>query len=116
MKTRACSGSTLELSDRLVDEIWVGDPIGANIERACGGRDAFRSFASSPRSLRPHARRLFPEIDAHELGSDRGKEPDQRRRSDEVGHGIGDGDIVDQRGPFRLRQREALNRLARLCR
>ena len=95
-------GEPLQFGDRLVDEIGIGDPIGANIERACGGRDTFGGVTSGP-DLRAHSRRLLPEVGAHELGSDRREEPDQSGRADQVGHGIGNGDIVDERRPFRFR-------------
>ena len=59
-----------------------------------------------------HSRPLVPQVDAHQLGSDRRDEPDQRRRSDEVGHGVGDRDIVDERRLVGLGNRQALNRVS----
>ena len=56
----------------------------------------------------PSSRRLMP----ISLGPIVGMNQTSAGRSDEVGHGIGDGDVVDQRGLLRVRKRQALDRLA----
>ena len=66
-----------------------------------------------PRSLACMRAPSSRSVDPHQLRPDGRKEPDETGGADEIGHGVGDRNVVHQRGLFRVGNRQALDRLAR---
>ena len=56
-----------------------------------------RQFLRSPR-MRRVLGSLLAKVDAHQLGADCRDEPHERGGPDQVGHRVGDRDVVDERG------------------
>ena len=105
-------GQRLDFRHGLVHQIRVGHAVRADIEEP-RRRDDAESQLGRARDLGLHPRAFLAQVDPHQLRPDRGKEPDEAGGSDEVGHGIGDRNVVQQRGLLRIRNRQALDRLTR---
>ena len=91
------SGQRFEFGHGLVHQIWVRHAVCADIEEL-RPRDYAEFQLGSARDRSLHPRTFLAEVDPHQLGPDRGKEPDEAGSSDKVSHGIRDRNVVQQRG------------------
>ena len=100
-----------ELGDGSVHQFRVRHPVRADIEDL-GRRDHARLQRRGAAKLGLHPRPFLAQVDPHQFRPDRGKEPDEAGCPYEVGHRIGDRNVVHQRGLRGIRQRQTLDRLA----
>ena len=112
MKARKSLGSASSSADRLVHEGVIGHAIGPDVESPGRRGHPGLRFRGAP-ALALHLLGLVPEVDPHELGPDRGDEPHEHGRPDQVGDRVGDGDVVDERAPSpRPESRQPVDRVA----
>ena len=104
-------GQPLEIADRLVHEGVIGHAIGPDLESPDRREHPGLRFRSAP-ALTLHLLGLVPEVDPHELGPDRGNEPDEDGRPHQVGDRVGDGDVVDEPRLLLGRERQAIDGVA----
>ena len=95
-ETARFPGRRLQFPDGFVHHVLVGDPEGAHIEPARQGNNAKFGFTAAHLGFQFFA--LFREIHPEQLGPDRSQEPGRPRGAEEIGYGVSDRHVIDERG------------------
>ena len=106
------SRHAFEAGNGLADHVRIRQAISPDVEGPRRGHDPF-SHLRTRSGGGAQLGRLLAKVDAHQLGADGRDEPHERGGPDQVGHRVGNRDVVDERGFFRVGNGQALDRLAR---